>query len=77
MRVSPGRPDVQGGWLRTLLGDPEQATLRAGDAMTFGLEQMDRAGSTPSRGTGKSYTDINTTFDPGGRIGQLVWRINW
>lgn len=23
------------------------------------------------------YTDINTTFDPGGRIGQVVWRINW
>jgi hypothetical protein len=26
---------------------------------------------------GSSYTDINTTFDPGGRIGQVVWRINW
>ncbi len=24
-----------------------------------------------------AYTDVNTTFDPGGRIGQLVWRINW
>ena len=24
-----------------------------------------------------AYTDINTTFDPGGRIGQLVWRVNW
>jgi hypothetical protein len=24
-----------------------------------------------------AYTDINTTFDPGGRIGQIVWRINW
>jgi hypothetical protein len=23
------------------------------------------------------YTDINTTFDPGGRVGQLLWRINW
>jgi hypothetical protein len=23
------------------------------------------------------YTDINTTFDPGGRIGQIVWRVNW
>jgi len=23
-----------------------------------------------------AYTDINTTFDPGGRIGQLVWRIS-
>ena len=26
---------------------------------------------------GSAYTDINTTFDPGGRIGQVVWRINW
>jgi hypothetical protein len=24
-----------------------------------------------------AYTDINTTFDPGGRIGQIVWRVNW
>ncbi len=24
-----------------------------------------------------AYTDVNTTFDPGGRIGQLVWRVNW
>jgi hypothetical protein len=24
-----------------------------------------------------AYTDINTTYDPGGRIGQIVWRINW
>ena len=24
-----------------------------------------------------AYTDINTTFDPGGRIGQLVFRVNW
>jgi hypothetical protein len=24
-----------------------------------------------------AYTDINTTFDPGGRLGQLVWRVNW
>jgi hypothetical protein len=24
-----------------------------------------------------AYTDVNTTFDPGGRIGQVVFRINW
>jgi hypothetical protein len=23
------------------------------------------------------YTDINTTYDPGGRLGQLIWRINF
>jgi hypothetical protein len=27
--------------------------------------------------TTTAYTDINTTYDPGGRIGQIVWRINW
>ena len=27
--------------------------------------------------TTAAYTDINTTYDPGGRIGQIVWRINW
>jgi hypothetical protein len=25
----------------------------------------------------QAYTDINGTFDPGGRLGQLVWRINF
>jgi hypothetical protein len=24
-----------------------------------------------------AYTDINGTFDPGGRLGQVVWRLNW
>ena len=24
-----------------------------------------------------AYTDINNTFDPGGRLGQLVLRLNW
>ena len=29
------RPNVENGWLRTLLGDPEQATLRAGYSESF------------------------------------------
>ncbi|HEY0876733.1 MAG TPA: carboxypeptidase regulatory-like domain-containing protein [Vicinamibacterales bacterium] len=29
------RPNVQDGWLRTLLGDPEQATLRAGYSVAY------------------------------------------
>ena len=24
-----------------------------------------------------AYTDLNNTFDPGGRLGQISWRINW
>jgi len=26
---------------------------------------------------GSAYTDLSNTFDPGGRLGQLVFRINW
>jgi hypothetical protein len=24
-----------------------------------------------------AYTDISGTYDPGGRLGQVVWRVNW
>jgi hypothetical protein len=24
-----------------------------------------------------AYNDINTTYDPGGRLGQIVWRVSW
>ena len=24
-----------------------------------------------------AYTDASNTFDPGGRLGQLVFRLNW
>jgi Carboxypeptidase regulatory-like domain len=45
------RPNVQGGWLRTLLGSPEQATIRAGYSMTYNVERFDRfvvnAGANP------------------------------
>ena len=36
------RPNVQGGWLRALLGDPDQATIRAGYSVAFTRERMDR-----------------------------------
>jgi hypothetical protein len=34
------RPNVQDGWLRTLLGDPEQATLRAGYSVAYERQGM-------------------------------------
>jgi hypothetical protein len=34
------RPNVQEGWLRTLLGDPEQATLRAGYSVAYERQGM-------------------------------------
>lgn len=36
------RPNVQDGWLRTLLGDPEQATIRGGYSVAFTRERIDR-----------------------------------
>jgi len=95
---------VQTGWLRTLLGDPEQATVRGGYSMTYGFERMDRftglyggnpggttvatrninfnhqaapGGAADTFQVETAYTDINTTADPGGRIGQIQWRITW
>ena len=47
------RPNVQSGFLRTLLGDPEQATVRAGWSMSFNRERVDR------------FTDVYGT-NPGG-----------
>ena len=62
------RPDVQGGWLRRLLGDPEQATLRAGYSMTFGLERMqrftDRYANNPG-GTTPATRNYTTGFPIG------------
>jgi Carboxypeptidase regulatory-like domain/TonB dependent receptor/TonB-dependent Receptor Plug Domain len=34
------RPNVQEGWLRTLLGDPEQATIRAGYSVAYDRQGM-------------------------------------
>jgi hypothetical protein len=45
------RPNVQDGFLRTLLGDPEQATVRAGYALSYNQERIDQfeniAGDNP------------------------------
>ena len=59
------RPDVQSGWLKALLGDPEQATLRAGYALSYNQERIDRftanAGSNPG-GTLTVTRDLGTGF---------------
>lgn len=36
------QPGIQDGWLRTLLGDPDTATVRAGFSVSFNRERMDR-----------------------------------
>ena len=59
------RPNVQDGWLRKLLGDPEQATLRAGYALSYNQERIDRftanAGSNPG-GTVNVQRDLTTGY---------------
>jgi hypothetical protein len=62
------RPNVQEGWLRKLLGDPEQATIRGGYSMTFGFERMqqftDRYGNNPG-GTTVATRNYGTGFPMG------------
>jgi hypothetical protein len=59
------RPNVQGGFLRSLLGDPEQATVRAGYALTYNQERFDRftvnAGSNPG-GTTSATRNATTGY---------------
>ena len=56
------RPNVQDGFLRSVLGNPDQATVRAGYSMTYNVERFDRftvnAGSNPG---GTTSADRNAT----------------
>jgi hypothetical protein len=50
--------------------------LNVFDAINFNPAFNPGSGDNVFRVT-SAYTDINTTQDPGGRIGQIVWRFNW
>jgi hypothetical protein len=58
------RPNVQDGWLRAVLGNPDQATIRAGYSLTYNQERMDRftgsLGANPGGTT--NATRSNTAF---------------
>jgi len=50
------------------------------------LNLLDNINFTPASSPGSSatifqtttiYMDANNTYDPGGRLGQLMFRINW
>ena len=64
------RPNVQGGFLRTLLGDPEQATLRGGYSVAYerqGMGRVHRQSTAPIRAARCSLTrDANTGLVPAG-----------
>ncbi len=56
------RPNVQDGWLRSVLGDPETATLRGGYSMTYNVERFDRfTGSVGANPGGTINANRNST----------------
>jgi hypothetical protein len=62
------RPNVQEGWLRQILGDPEQATIRGGYSMTYGFERMDRFTGLFGGNPGGS-TSASRNYDDGFPLG--------
>lgn len=56
------RPHVEGGWMRTILGNPEQATIRVGYSRTFNHERIDRfTGSIGANPGGTLNANRNAT----------------
>ena len=50
------RPNVQGGFLRAILGDPEQATIRAGFSVAFNRNGMDEFQNVFGGNPGRSFS---------------------
>lgn len=61
------RPNVQDGWLRRLLGDPEQATIRAGYTLSY-----ERQGMSEFTGTFGSNPGSSIALDRTDALGNLV-----
>lgn len=63
------RPNVQSGFLRTLLGDPDQATLRAGYSMSYAREGLSTFTGVFGANPGSTISitrDVNTGLSDGG-----------
>lgn len=58
---------------------PGNVAQTANNTFTRSLYSVafDPANSLDTFRVTSAYADINSTADPGGRIGQLVWRFNW
>jgi hypothetical protein len=50
--------------------------LNAFDNVNFNPVANPGTGATIFQVT-SAYSDLSNTFDPGGRLGQIVWRVNW
>ena len=74
------RPNVQGGWLRTVLGDPDQATVSGGFTRSFNRERMDRFinvfGGNPGSTVAATRSTAATAFPivPAGESWPLLLR---
>ena len=60
------RPNVQDGVLRTILGSPDQATIRGGYSMTYNVERIDRFtgiyGANPGGTTSASRNNTTSLY---------------
>jgi hypothetical protein len=71
------RPNVQDGWLRTLLGDPEQATLRGGYSVAYerqGFAQFTGIFGVNPGSTISVTRDANTGLVPPGQSWPVLLR---
>jgi len=50
--------------------------LNAFDSINFNPAFNPGSGASVFQVT-SAYSDSSNTFDPGGRLGQIVWRLNW
>jgi hypothetical protein len=63
------RPNVQSGWLRSVLGNPDQATIRAGYSMSYAREGLSTFTGVFGANPGSTISltrDVNTGLVPAG-----------
>jgi hypothetical protein len=72
------RPDVQTGWLRSLLGDPEQATVRAGYSHAYDRQGMavftGQYGANPGSTLSLTRSEANGLLVPSGQSWPVLLR---
>ena len=72
------RPNVQKGFLRTILGDPDQATIRAGFSIAYnrnGMAEFENTlGSNPGRSVGANRNNNLGNLVPAGGTWPLLYR---
>ncbi len=70
------RPNVQDGWLRTILGNPDQATIRAGWSIAYSRHGMSQFTGVFGANPGSTITltrDTNTGLVPAGEAWPVLF----